>query len=161
MPFFQNAQNTDTRYGIFNEVAGNQTNYRGGGWSGEDTLTGRGDEQSKHHVVVDFTESPKSEFNGWNVGVHPDGWRYFYSAGFITDDDRLANKSPSSVTSQIQRLDDHEEVLCSSESKSGLVVVKTYVNHKVWYASSQRDAVNRTNLTPEEGKIFCIIIFLL
>lgn len=156
MPFFQNAQNTDARYGTFNEYPGDHINHRRRSSTGGGTIVGRGEDveaKPKHHVV-DFPD----HVNGWDVCIHPDGWRYFFSAGLITDDERVASRHPSAVRciSARQRSEDCEEVLWYAEPKPGnddLEIMKTYVNHSLWYASLNEDAVNRTDHTPEEGKI--------
>ena len=155
MPFFQNAQNTDARYGTFNEYPDYHRNYLPRRSAGDGTVVGHGDEvetKPKHHVV-DFPD----HVNGWDICIHPDGWKYFYSGGLITGDERVASRHPSAVRSKSASPlpDDCEEVLWYTEPKDGsgnYEMTKTYVNHSLWYASLDEDMVNRTDHTPEEGK---------
>lgn len=165
MPFFQNAQNTDARYGTFNEYAGDQRNYRRRS-TGNETMVERGEEVAEakpKHRILDFSD----HVNGWNVCVHPDGWKYFSYAGLVTDDERVANRPPPVVRHDLARqlskgssVEDPsgevELLLWYVEPKGGcgdLEMMKTYVNHSFWYASFDKDTVNRTDHTPEDGEL--------
>lgn len=155
MAFFYNAQNVDARYGTFNEVAGDQlTDYNDR--RPRETAAGRDDLDrtetqtwDSRHTPVDFSSHINDE---WDVCIHPDGWKYFYRAGLITEHEHVA-KQPLSLGLLRELPGDYYEEVLSSTLKSSPVSKRIYVNHALWYASPDKDAATRTDHTLQEGRI--------
>jgi hypothetical protein len=97
---------------------------------------------------------PRDCADGWTIVVHPDGWRYFYSPGIITDNLELVQQSPSESTFHRQ-LDGEEYEEHFTLSSSGNKPEKVYVNHSLAYASYFPEEVHHLHRpSPNTGQIY-------
>jgi hypothetical protein len=105
------------------------------------------DPDSDSAVHIDMVPSP----NGWNVCVHPDGWKYFYKDGTVTDNEEIANlTAPLQRSSSEEAPDDIEELI--SPGPDDAPRTTAYVNHTKWFASPSREIVVKSDAEHTPGQ---------
>jgi hypothetical protein len=95
--------------------------------------------------------SPRVCADGWTIKVHPDGWRYFYSPGIVTDDLELAQHPPSDDMFK-RDLDDDDYEEYFMQPTPGNKLEKAYINHALGYASSFKRRVDGSEPSAELGE---------